>query len=76
MITAYTLVSTDGVVGLNGRFYLLDDDDEVMLFKNIIETQKFIADGGEDPFDEYISYTEIDDKGDEYDIDYDGERIE
>ena len=74
MVTAYTIVSPDGVVGLNGRYYLEDDDGQVMLFKDVIEAQKFIADAGEDPFDEYIAYTEIDDDGNEYDIDYDGER--
>ena len=76
MVTAYTVVSPDGVVGLNGRYYLEDDDGQVMLFKDVIEAQKFIAEWGEDPFDEYISYTEIDKDGNEYDIDYDGERTE
>ena len=76
MVIAYTVVSPDGVVALNGRYYLVDDDGQVMLFKDVIEAQKFIAEWGEDPFDEYISYTEIDKDGNEYNIDYDGERTE
>ena len=52
-----------------------DDDGQVALFPNVIDAQKFIADWGEDPFNEYISYTEIDKDGNEYEIDYEGERI-
>jgi len=75
MIGAYTTVSPDGVIGLNGRFYLEDADGERMLFKNIEDAKACIADRGEDPEDDYIDYVEIDEDGEEYDLDHDGERI-
>ena len=75
-ILAYTLVSPDGVIGLNGRHYLLDDEGEVILFKSLDEAKEFIEEAGEDPDDEYIDYAEVDEDGNEYDIDHSGERIE
>ena len=58
MISVSTLVSEDGVIGLNGKRYLLDENDELMLFKSIDEARQFIKDNGEDPDNEYISYEE------------------
>ena len=49
MIAVSTLVSEDGVIWLNGKRYLLDENDELMLFKSIDEARQFIKDNGEDP---------------------------
>ena len=67
-ILAYTLVSPDGVIGLNGRQYLLDDEGEVILFKSLDEAKEFIEEAGEDPDDEYIDYAEVDEEGNEIEI--------
>ena len=56
MIVVSTLVSEDGVIGLNGKQYLLDTDNEVMLFKDQETAKAFIAEHGEDPDSEYIEY--------------------
>ena len=56
MIAVYTLVSEDGVIGLNGRRYLLDDDDTLMLFDTQEIARQYVADNGEDPDNEYIDY--------------------
>ena len=58
MITISTLVSEDGVIGLNGKRYLLDDEDELMFFKSIAEAREFVEDNGEDPDNIYIDYEE------------------
>ena len=58
MIIVSTSVSEDGVIGLNPKRYLLDENDELMLFKSIDEARQFIKDNGEDPDNEYISYEE------------------
>ena len=58
MITISTLVSEDGVIGLNGKRYLLDENDELMLFKSRDEAREFVEDNGEDPDNEYIDYEE------------------
>jgi len=76
MVLAYTMVSADGVIGLNGRQYLLDDDDNLMKFATIEDAKEFISDGGDDPEDEFIDYSELDDEGNEYDLYHDGSRIE
>ena len=57
MIIVSTSVSEDGVIGLNPKRYLLDENDELMLFKSIDEARQFIKDNGEDPDNEYIEYT-------------------
>ena len=44
MIVVSTLISDDGVVGLNGKRYLLDEDDELMLFESVDDAKQFIAD--------------------------------
>ena len=58
MISVSTLVSEDGVIGLNGKRYLLDENDEPMLFKSIDEARTFVEDNGEDPDNEFIDYEE------------------
>ena len=58
MIIVSTSVSEDGVIGLNPKRYLLDENDELMLFKSIDEARQFIKDNGEDPDNEYIDYEE------------------
>ena len=58
MISVSTLVSEDGVKGLNGKRYLLDENDEPMLFKSIDEARIFVEDNGEDPDNEFIDYEE------------------
>jgi len=60
MIAVSTLVSNeDGVIGLNGKYYLLDEGDEVMLFKTKESAKHFVAKNGEDPDNEYIDYEEF-----------------
>jgi len=76
MITVYTLVSPDGVIGLNGRFYLEEDDGSRMLFKSMDNAKKFLSDQGEDPENEFIDYTEIDENDVEHDLYHDGSRVE
>ena len=58
MIAVYTLVSADGVIGLNGRWYLENDDETLMLFKCVDEAKAFIKDHGEGD-NEYIDYEEV-----------------
>ena len=59
MIAISTLVSEDGVTGLNGKRYVLDDGDEVMLFKTKESAKHYVAKNGEDPDNEYIDYEEF-----------------
>ena len=54
-----TSTSPDGVVGLNGWFYLEDDDGQMMLFPSLEAAQQYISDAGENPDDEYLEYTEV-----------------
>ena len=58
MIAVSTLVSEDGVIGLNGKRYLLDENDELMLFKSIDTARQFLKEHGTDPDNEYIDYEE------------------
>ena len=51
-------VDQEGVVGLNGDTYLLDDDGEVMEFETELESKFFIAVAGEDPMADYLVYVE------------------
>ena len=76
MVQAYTMVSEDGVIGLNGRQYLLDDAGDIMLFKSIDDAKGFIEEAGEDPENEFIDYTEIDENDVEHDLYHDGSRVE
>jgi len=59
MIAVSTLISKDGVLGLNGKRYLLDDGNEVMLFKTKESAKHFVMKHGEDPDHEYIEYEEF-----------------
>ena len=59
MIVISTLVSEDGVMGLNGKRYVLDDYGDVLLFNNKQYARRFVADNGEDPDNEYIDYEEV-----------------
>ena len=58
MIVVSTLRSDDGVVGLNGKRYLLDENDELMLFESVDDAKQFIADNDGEPDNEYIDYEE------------------
>ena len=58
MIAVSTLVSEDGVIGLNGKRYLLDEEGELILFKSIDEAREYVEGHGEDPDNEYIDYEE------------------
>ena len=51
-----TLVSPDGVIGLNGWQYLLDDDGEEMEFNSKDSANSFLLDGGysQEYIDEWI----------------------
>jgi len=60
MIAISTLVSEDGVIGLNGKRYVLDDYGDVLLFKTKNDARLFVAFSGEDPYIEYIDYEEMD----------------
>jgi len=69
-VIAYTMVSPDGVIGLNGRWHLLDDEGELLKFDTVQDAKDFIEEAGEDPDDEYIGYAEVGEDGKEYDIDH------
>ena len=58
MIAVSTMVSDDGVVGLNGKRYLLDENGVLMLFKSVDDAKQFIGENGEDPDNEYLDYEE------------------
>ena len=60
-----TLVSPDGVIGLNGWQYLLDDDGEEMEFDNTDSANSFLLDNGsytQEYIDEWIEIIEKGDK--------------
>ena len=61
-IIVYTMRSPDGVVGLNGRHYLLDDSNKLLEFETVQDAKTYIIDEGGDPEDEYITYSEGDDE--------------
>ena len=46
----------EGIIGLNGDFYLLDDMGEVMEFESEGEARDFLRCNGEDPNNEFIEY--------------------
>ena len=75
-VVAYTLVSPDGVIGLNGRWHLLDDEGELLKFDTIQDAKAFIEEAGDDPEDEFIDYSEIDEDDVEHDLYHDGTRVE
>ena len=55
-ISVYTYECADGVVGLNGKQHLLDDEDELMLFESVEQARNFLTDHGVDPDGEYIGF--------------------
>ena len=61
MIIVSTIVSEDGVIGLNGKQYLLDDENELKYFETEEDARNFIEENGADPDDEFIEYEEVTD---------------
>lgn len=62
MIIVKTQVDPEeGIIGLNGTFYLLNDMGEVMEFESEEEAREFLKCNGEDPDDEFIEYEDTDD---------------
>ena len=59
MIAIFTLVSEDGVMGFNGKRYVLDDYGDVLLFNDRQYARQFVMYTGEDPDNEYIDYEEM-----------------
>ena len=51
-----TLVSSDGVIGLNGYFYLEDEEGNQLIWSSLEKAKQYIIDCGEDPDDRYIEY--------------------
>ena len=62
MIIVSTIVSADGVIGLNGKQYLLDEDGELLTFESEEDARQFIEDNGEDADNEFIEYEEVTDE--------------
>jgi hypothetical protein len=58
MVVVRTLQSPDGVLGLNGYWYLEESDGALMKFENEQKARFFVEEGGEDPDNEYIEYKE------------------
>ena len=58
--TARTLVCQDGVIGLNGWQYLLDNENNTMLFNDKKSANKFLLDNGltQDWIDEWVEVKE------------------
>ena len=51
----------EGVIGLNGYFYLEEDDGSMMLFPSKELAKHFVASHGEDPDDDYLDYIKVSD---------------
>ena len=47
-----------GVVGLNGKEYLLDDDGWMKYFDTVEDARTFIEENGEDPDSAFLEYEE------------------
>ena len=58
MIVVRTLTSPDGVVGLNGYWYLKDEEDELLKFASIDDAKNYISIQGADPDDEDLEYVD------------------
>ena len=58
MVVVRTMQSPDGVLGLNGYWYLEEEDGALMKFETAQKARLFVEEGGEDPDDEYIEYKE------------------
>ena len=56
-----TLICPDGVIGLNGWQYLLDNNNKTMKFRNIKSANLFLLDNGytQEYIDEWIEITEL-----------------
>ena len=61
MIVVRTMQSPDGVLGLNGFWYLEEDDGSLLKFSSEQLARSFIEDNGEDPDSEWIEYREEND---------------
>ena len=55
-VSVYTYECADGVIGLNGKQWLLDADNNLMLFDSVEQARGFLADNGVAPDDEYVGY--------------------
>ena len=58
MVVIRTLQSPDGVIGLNGYWYLEESDGSLMKFENEQTARLFVEEGGEDPDSEWIEFKE------------------
>ena len=58
MVVVRTLKSPDGVIGLNGYWYLEESDGSLMKFENEQTARLFVEEGGEDPDSEWIEFKE------------------
>ena len=58
MVVVRTLQSPDGVIGLNGYWYLEESDGSLMKFEDEQKARLFVEEGGEDPNNEWIEYKE------------------
>ena len=58
MVIVRTLQSQDGVLGLNGYWYLEEDDGSLRKFGTEQLAKKYIEDNGEDSDSEWIEYKE------------------
>ena len=65
MIVVRTMESPDGILGLNGWWYLeertSDGTQSLQKFSKIEEAKAFVEEGGDDPDNEWIEYREEDD---------------
>ncbi len=57
-VVARTLVCNDGVVGLNGWQYLLNDKEEEMEFESVKQAKEYLINAGETEewIDEWVEY--------------------
>ncbi len=60
MIVVRTMQSPDGILGLNGWWYLEDDNKALLRFCKVEEAKDFVEEGGEDPDNQWIEYREED----------------
>ena len=49
---------SDGTVDLIDWHYLLDDNEDTMLFKSVGDAKQFLTDNGGNPEDPYIEFVE------------------
>ena len=61
MIIVSTIVSEDGVIGLNGKQYWLDDENELKYCATEEDARNCIEENGAAPDDEFIEYEEVTD---------------